>query len=111
MKRCQVCGAMSDVAASSCASCGEGSWIVVDAPAAAPKKAKKQKATKPVDEPVDEPVVVPVIEDDPVISDAEFAAELVTASDEDLIALQLDSRMSDAWLALVTAELAKRSGA
>lgn len=108
MKRCQVCFAVSDIDAA-CVDCGEASWC--DAVAESPKKAKKQKATKPMNAPVEEPAVAaPVVEDDPVISDAEFAAELVTASDEDLIALQLDSRMSDAWLALVTAELAKRSG-
>ena len=99
MKSCQVCSMVAEDDDAACFACGEASWVqsdvVVDA---APKKAKKQKATKPV-----EPVA-----DDPVISDAEFASELATASDADLAALKADPRMSDAWLALVDAEIEKR---
>lgn len=105
MKRCQICGHVSKDSDSSCIKCGEASWAwVADiAPVPAPvvsepkKKQKKGKAAEPV---------APAANG---ISDEEFAEELASATDTDLVALSADDKLPASWQKLIQDEIAKRT--
>lgn len=100
MKRCLVCNHMAADSDPSCAKCGEGSWVwVVDVAPAPAKKSTKKKSAK---------VEAAPVEAAPAISDEEFAAELASASEADLLGLFGDESLSPAWRKLVDAEIAKR---
>lgn len=103
MKRCLVCNHMAADSDPSCAKCGEGSWAwVVDvAPAAPTTKKKSAKKSAKVEAAPVEPAA-------PAISDEEFAAELASASEADLLGLFGDESLSPAWRKLVEVEIAKR---
>jgi hypothetical protein len=103
MKRCLVCHHMSANEKPACEKCGEASWSwVVDVARSAPapaKKAAKKKATK----------ATSAEEVSPAISDEEFAAELASAAESDLLDLLADESLSADWQKLVEAEIAKRA--
>lgn len=117
MKSCEVCSAVaSDDDAVSCEMCGEGSWLLLAAEPAkkAAKRTKKSQPVEPAVEPVAEPAVEPVAEPAAPgdITDADFAAEIVQASDADLLSLLGESSaMSPSWRAMLIAEIEKRGAA
>lgn len=104
MKSCLVCNHMAANSDLACSKCGEASWAwAVDAAAIAPAPTKKKPAKKSA-----KAEASPVEPAAPAISDEEFAAELASASEADLLGLFGDESLSPAWRKLVETEIAKR---
>lgn len=99
MKICQVCGLNEEASSDSCGACGEGSWSFSVSAYAEPERKQGKKRPIPDVKPAETTVA---------ISDAEFAAELVTASATDLLSLIGDESLPQNWRALVEAEIANR---